>query len=102
MAGYDPPLDTSLETMSHRLENKERPTQIAHPWRATLRTLATAALALLPLLPEIARAADIDTVPAVASVLTIAAAIQRVITLPIVDAWLTKYLNLGSQPKDTK
>lgn len=88
--------------MSHRLENKARPTQIAHPWRATLRTLATAALALLPLLPEIARAADVDTVPAVASTLTIAAAVQRVITLPSVDAWLTKYLNFGSQPKDTK
>lgn len=88
--------------MSHRLDTEERPTQIAHPWRATLRTLATAALALLPLLPEIARAADIDTVPAVASALAIATAVQRVITLPNVDAWLTKYLNLGSQPKDPK
>lgn len=86
--------------MAHRLEHKEPPTQVQHPWRSTARATLTAALALIPLLPEIARAAGIDTIPAVASVLTVVAAIQRVITLPAVDSWMTQYLHLGAKPKD--
>ncbi|MDK8887591.1 hypothetical protein QP992_00340 [Corynebacterium ulcerans] len=54
----------------------------------------------MPLLPEIADAADIETVPAVVSFLTIAAAVQRIITLPSVDRWLTS-IGLGAHPKDT-
>lgn len=85
--------------MAHRLENHTPPTQVTHPWRATARATLTAAVALLPLLPEIARAAGVDTIPAIASVLAVVAAIQRVITLPAVNAWLTTYTNLGAEPK---
>lgn len=88
--------------MAHRVSRDTRPqprttpTQVLRPWRATLRAVIVAALALLPLLPEIARAANIDTAPAVVSVLAVVAAIQRVITLPSVDRWLGRYLGLGS------
>lgn len=88
--------------MAHRLQTKQIPTQVQHPWRATIRATLTAGLALIPLLPEIARAAGIDTIPTVASVLAVVAAIQRVLTLPSVDAWMTKYLHLGAEPKGKK
>lgn len=68
------------------------PSQVAYPWRATLRTGVTAALALLPLLPQIADAANIDEIPAVAQVLATTLVIQRVLTLPAVEAWLSQYV----------
>lgn len=75
------------------------PTQVAHPWRATARTAAVATVALLPLLPEIAEAANIETIPAVASTLAIATALQRVLTLPGVEAWMNRYLSwLSAEP----
>lgn len=83
----------------HRLTTVEESTQVQFPWRATLRTVLVAALAILPLLPDIAKSADIHTVPAVVSVLTVAAAIQRIITTPVVDHWLNRIL-LGSSPKE--
>lgn len=86
--------------MAHRLEKQSPPpTQVQHPWKTVLRTTLTAAVALLPLLPEIARAAEIDTIPTVASVLAVVAAVQRVITLPSVNAWLTAYTHMGAEPK---
>lgn len=66
-----------------------------------MRTTVVAGIALLPLLPEIAHAANIHTVPAIASLLTITAAVQRVLTLPSVAAWLDHYLPaLAPAPKD--
>ena len=66
------------------------PTVTRYPWRATVRTVIVAAVGLLPVLPDIARAANIDTVPVVASVLAVTAAIQRIISTPSVEAWLQK------------
>ncbi|QMV84735.1 hypothetical protein HW450_10355 [Corynebacterium hindlerae] len=85
--------------MSHRLENKKPPTQVTHPWRSTARVVIAAAIGILPLLPDIADAADIDTVPAVVSVLAVTAAVQRVLAIEGVDAWLTRYLGIGAEPK---
>ena len=76
------------------------PTQVNHPWRATARTAAVATIGLLPLLPDIAHAADIETVPAVASTLLVVAALQRVLALPQVEAWLKKNFSwLSAEPK---
>lgn len=89
--------------MAHRLEpQRPRPTQVSFPWRATVRSVAVAGLALLPLLHDVAQAADIDTIPAVASTLAIVAAVQRVISLPAVDDWLTRYLGLGAESRTTR
>ncbi|MBG9256674.1 hypothetical protein [Corynebacterium diphtheriae] len=75
------------------------PSQVEFPWRATVRATLTALIGILPLLPDLARVADIETVPAVVSFLTIAAAVQRIITLPSVDKWLTS-IGLGAHPKE--
>lgn len=82
--------------MAHRMPPAApRPTQVARPWRATVRSSAVLLLALLPALPEIADAANIDTVPFVVTLLAIAAAIHRVILIPEVDRELARH-GLGS------
>lgn len=86
--------------MAHRLpDDTTRPTQVARPWRATARVVAVTAIALLPALPELAAAANIDAVPTVIALLTIAAAVQRVLTVPAVDRVLARY---GLGAADTK
>ncbi|MGV0868456.1 hypothetical protein [Corynebacterium kalidii] len=79
------------------------PTVVRHPWRATLRTVLVAAAGLLPLIPDIARAAHIEAVPAVAAVLVIVAAIQRVLAVPGVEAWLRRHVLrwLAAEPDPT-
>lgn len=75
------------------------PTQIRYPWRSVLRSVAVATVALLPVLPEIAKVAGVETVPLVASTLGIVAVLQRVITIPEVDKWLTTTLNAGARKR---
>jgi hypothetical protein len=60
-------------------------TQSRHPWRATVRTVVAIAVAFLPLLPEIADQLGVATVPIVASVLTIAGGVTRVLANPRVN-----------------
>ena len=79
------------------------PTQVRKPWRATFRTSLTAFVALIPLIPQIAEAAHIDEIPAVASVVGLAAAISRVLTLNGVESWLDKYIPiLAAEPYEGK
>lgn len=68
------------------------PTQVRHPWRATLRTVFAAVVALLTLLPVIALTAHVEAVPVVAQVLAVLAGVTRVLALPGVDAWLRQYV----------
>lgn len=75
------------------------PTQIRYPWRSVLRSVAVATIALLPVLPEIAKAAGVETVPLMASILGIVAVLQRIITIPEVDKWLTSTLNAGARKR---
>lgn len=75
------------------------PTQIRYPWRSVLRSVAVATIALLPVLPEIAKVAGAETVPLVASTLGIVAVLQRIITIPEVDKWLTSTLNAGARKR---
>lgn len=74
------------------------PTQVRHPWKATIRVVIVAALALLPALPDLADATDIDEIPLVVSVLTITAMLQRVIALPEVDRLLSR-VGLGAKDR---
>lgn len=83
-------------------EMRNAPTQVRRPWRTTARTVIAAAVALVPLLPEISRVAGIDTIPVVASVLTVIAALTRIFAIPEVDAWMDKYFPyLSADPMDT-
>lgn len=75
------------------------PTQIRYPWRSVLRSVAVATVALLPVLPEIAKVSGVETVPLVASTLGIVAVLQRIITIPEVDKWLTTTLNAGARKR---
>ncbi|WP_320069745.1 hypothetical protein [Micromonospora sp. RTGN7] len=68
------------------------PTQTRHPWRATARTGFAVSVSLLSLLPVAAVAGGIDTVPAIAQLLTVAAAVTRVLALPAVDEFLRNFL----------
>lgn len=56
------------------------------------------AISLLPVLPDMASSAGISTVPAVACVLTVAAAIQRVVAIPQVDRIFRQYLGVATAP----
>lgn len=85
--------------MAKHRRQSTAPTQVTHPWRATLRVAAIVILSLLPVLPALADAADIDEVPLVVSVLAIAAALQRIIILPPIDALLTK-IGLGAKHRN--
>ncbi|WP_207921298.1 hypothetical protein [Micromonospora sp. KC721] len=74
-------------------------TQTRHPWRATVRTTFAAVVALLSLLPVVAVTAGIDTVPAVAQIIGVAAAVTRILALPSVDNFLKQFLPwLASAP----
>lgn len=75
------------------------PTQVRYPWRSVIRSVAVATIALLPVLPEIAKVAGVETVPLVASALGIVAVLQRIITIPEVDKWLTTTLNAGARKR---
>ena len=78
------------------------PTQIRYPWRSVIRSVAVTTIALLPVLPEIAKVAGVETVPLVASTLGIVAVLQRIITIPEVDKWLTSTLNVGARKREER
>lgn len=69
-----------------------QPTQVRHPWRATVRTVFAAVVALLSLLPTIALVGHVDTVAWVSQLLAVAAAITRVLALPGVNDWLRRFV----------
>ena len=91
----------------------DAPTQIQHPWRATLRTVLAAIIGIIVTLPpawsivqeEVAKAGLILpawltqalTLAAIICVVIIAV-VQRIIVLPAVSAALTK-IGLGPAPK---
>lgn len=80
-------------------------TQTAHPWRATLRTVLWAIVAFAAMAPLIYSAAaggdPEQAVGWVATALGILAAIQRVMTLPVVDQFLRRYVPwLAATPQD--
>lgn len=80
-------------------------TQTAYPWRATLRTVLWAIVAFAAMAPLIYSAAaggdPEQAVGWVATALGILAGIQRVMTLPVVDEFLRRYIPwLAATPQD--
>lgn len=77
-----------------------QPTQVQHPWRATVRTVAAATVALLPVLPEAVKVAGLNTIPWVVSVVAVAGGVTRVLAIPAVHDWLTDYVPwLAPEPR---
>lgn len=69
------------------------PTQTRHPWRATIRTTFAVVVALAAMLPALVAASGVDeTLAPVAGALAIAGAITRVMALPAVDAFLSRFV----------
>lgn len=81
--------------MGRHREPETKPTQVRHPWRATVRTVIALGIGLLPAAPELARATHIDTVPFIASILLIAATVERILVIPQVNAILDRW-HLGA------
>lgn len=70
----------------------QTPTQVQHPWRATLRTVIAGVVALVPVAPAIVAAAGLDAIPWVISALAVLAAVTRVLAVPQVHDWLAQYM----------
>lgn len=71
-------------------------TQSQHPWRATIRTILAVVIALAAMAPAIYTAATMQSpelaTGAVGAALAIAAAITRIMALPIVETFLQRFL----------
>ncbi|WP_202605334.1 hypothetical protein [Glutamicibacter soli] len=71
-------------------------TQSQHPWRATIRTILAIVIALAAMAPLVYTAATMQSpelaTGAAAAVLTIAAAITRIMALPVVEAFLQRFV----------
>jgi hypothetical protein len=68
------------------------PTQVQHPWRATLRTVLAGLIGLLPLLPTLVDTLGVATLPWVAGTLTAVGAVTRLLAIPAVQAYIAEYL----------
>lgn len=84
---------------------KPGPAQVTYPWRTTLRTVLWAVVAFAAMAPMIYTAATAQepgqAVGWVGGALAILAGVQRVMTLPAVDAFLRLYAPwLAASPRD--
>lgn len=70
----------------------EEPTQVKKPLRAMLRTIVAAIVGFLPILPTIAKEFGlVESLPWMATVLAISAAITRIMATEAAETWLNKY-----------
>lgn len=67
------------------------PTQVQHPWKATIRTAIAVLIGVLSVIPVVVATAGIGTVPAVAQVVAVTATITRVMALPQVNDLLGRF-----------
>ena len=87
-----------------------KPTQVAYPWRATVRTALAYIVGTAVVLPLVWTAVQ-QTLgaylsPAVAAAIgwtvallvAVSTAVTRVMAIPAVNAWLTRVLDLGAAP----
>jgi hypothetical protein len=70
------------------------PTQVARPWRATVRTVFQALVALAVMAPILVEAAGVDpaAIPWLAGVLALCGAVARVMALPVVEEFLGRFI----------
>lgn len=68
------------------------PTQVKHPWRASLRTAVAGAIGLLSLLPVIVAVGHVPAAEWVIQLLAVSTGITRVLATPAVDEWLRQYM----------
>lgn len=73
------------------------PTQVRHPWRATVRTILAAVVGLATLLPYVLTDTNVGTGVAVTQALAIAGVVTRIMAAPGMNEWLTS-VGLGPTP----
>ncbi|MDP9820368.1 hypothetical protein [Nocardioides massiliensis] len=79
------------------------PTQVARPWRTTVRTIVQALIALAVMAPILVEATGLDpeSLPWLVGVLAVAGAVARVSALPQVEAFLRRFVPwLAADPDD--
>lgn len=86
------------------MPDQPTPTQVQHPWRATLRTVFAAVVGLLSILPWILTETNLNDTVIGAQILVVTGAITRVLANAAVQEWLLRYLPFlsatsGSDPK---
>lgn len=69
-----------------------RPTQAAHPWRATARTVVAAIVGLAALTPTIVDELGIGALPWAAAAVAVAGAVTRILAIPGVIDWTRRFL----------
>ena len=78
-------------------------TQVAHPAKATIRTALQVLIGLAVAIPIFITESGVDaTIPVIATALGVSAAVARIMAIPMVNLYLTKYLGLGAQPGDVR
>lgn len=68
------------------------PTQVRHPWRATLRTGVAVVLAMLPIMPQVVDELGLGGYAWAVGFLGVVAGITRVLAIPTVNLWIQKWL----------
>ena len=70
------------------------PTQVQRPWRATLRTVFAGLIGLAAILPLIVETVGLDPqlYPWLGGILAVSAAVTRVLALPQVEEFLSRFL----------
>ena len=77
-----------------------KPTQVAHPGRATFRTIFQGVVAAAAILPLVLSTAGITPVGIAGIAIAIAGALTRVMALPAVEEFLENYIPiLAAKPK---
>ena len=88
--------------MGRHCAESGQPTQTSYPWRATVRTALAFVLGVAPLAPALWAAASGGEPAAAGSLaaaaLGVCAGITRLMAVPAVNAFLTRY-GLGATPK---
>lgn len=79
----------------------EPATQVAHPWRAVVRTIFQLVVGLALAMPTLVTVLDLPPSAGLTAALGIAAAITRVMAIPAIDALLQRWLPwLATSPGD--
>ncbi len=69
----------------------EQPTQVRHPWRATIRTGFQVLVALATLIPYVFVEADLPVAGLAGQVVAVSATVTRVMALPGVVTFLERF-----------
>lgn len=83
------------------MADQPAPTQVQHPWRATLRTVFAAVVGLLSILPWLLTETNLDESVIGGQILVVTGAVTRILANAAVQEWLSRYLPFLSATNGT-